>query len=131
MGFKYFNPHPRGLIVGDCVKRSLVAATEWPYRTVQRELNDYKKNTGARYFNTDYNPHKFVEKVLRAKKICFRRKITAAEFCKEYPVGRYILDMDDHWTAVIDSVIYDTFDPSDMLVVRAYKMKNESHNTPV
>ena len=55
--FKYYNPHPKGITteVGDCVKRAIVVTTGIPYIKVQNELNKYKKITGARSFNTDFN----------------------------------------------------------------------------
>ena len=64
--YKYYNPHPKGLSTDDCVKRALVVVTGRDYVTVQRELNEYKKVTGAKSFNSAENL-RYVENILKAK----------------------------------------------------------------
>ena len=126
--YKYFNAHPKGLLVGDCVKRAITMAAEMDYMDVQRELNRYKRITGARAFNTDYNPHKYVENVLQAKKLSFpavkgQSRMNGRKFCESYPQGRYILNMAGHWSCCVDGVIYDTWDCSDKCVYTAYELR--------
>ncbi len=125
--FQYFNNHPRGLLVKDCVKRAIALAACMDYTVVQRELNKHRVITHARAFNTDYNPHSYVENVLRAQKISFparrgEKRMTGERFCEAYPHGRYILTMPGHWTTCLDGVIYDTWDPSKHIVYTAYKI---------
>ena len=72
--YTYYNAHPKGLLVGDCVKRAISKAANMDYMEVQRELNRYKKVTGASAYNTDYNPHKYVENVLHGVKLSFPAK---------------------------------------------------------
>ena len=72
--YQYFNTHPKGKRVGDCVKRAITKATGMDYMEVQRQLNRYKKVTGASAYNTDYNPHKYVENVLHGEKLSFPAK---------------------------------------------------------
>ena len=48
--YKYLNVHPKGKIVRDCVKRAITLTANMDYMTVQRELNRYKKVTGAKKF---------------------------------------------------------------------------------
>ena len=117
--FKYFNPHPKGLSVDDCVKRAIVVVTDMNYTHVQRELNEYKKTTGAKSFNSIKNL-RYVEDILKARKIPLNKQLTAKEFCQKYPCGRYILDMDEHWSACVDGCIYDTWDYSEEKVNFAY-----------
>ena len=69
--YKYFNAHPKGLSVEDCVKRAITVAAQMDYMEVQRELNRYKKVTGVKAFNSDYNPHKYVENILHGVKLSF------------------------------------------------------------
>lgn len=45
--YKYLNVHPKGLKVRDCVKRAITTTTGMDYMEVQRELNRFKKITGA------------------------------------------------------------------------------------
>ena len=124
--FVVFNPHPHGLFVDDCVKRSIVAVTGMEYMEVQYRLNRYKKVTGARFFNSDYNPHRYIEEVLHAEKRICRpdergRRPTVAEFAAAHPIGHYILDVKGHWTALVDGVIRDTWNPSEKEVYVAWR----------
>jgi hypothetical protein len=41
---------------------------------------------------------------------------TVGDFAKAYPDGSYIVDTSKHWTAVVDGVIYDTWDCSQELI---------------
>ena len=43
--YQYYNAHPKGLLVGDCVKRAITVATQMDYMEVQRALNRHKKVT--------------------------------------------------------------------------------------
>ena len=125
--YQYYNAHPKGLLVGDCVKRAITKATGMDYMEVQRELNRYKKVTGAKSFNSDYNPHKYVENVLHARKLSFpavkgQPRMNAERFSKKYPKGSYILNMAGHWSCCVDGVIYDTWDCGTKCVYTAYQV---------
>ena len=122
--FKYYNPHPKGtfIVVGDCVKRAIVVTTGKSYNDVQKELNAYKKITGAKSFNTDSNPNRYVEEVLGAKKIEVKKNTTVASFCKENAKGRFILVLKEHWVGVYDSIYYDIWDCKDEIVYFAYEI---------
>lgn len=126
--FMYYNAHPKNLLVGDCVKRAITVATGMDYMEVQRELNRYKKITGAKDFNSDYNPHKYVENVLHGVKLSFpaqkgKPRMNGERFCKQYPNGRYILNMAGHWSCCVDGVILDTWDTSEKCVYTAYQVE--------
>jgi len=62
--FQYYNAHPYQLDVDDCVKRAITVTMSMEYMDVQRGLNQHKKITGAKKFNTDGNPRSYVENVL-------------------------------------------------------------------
>lgn len=130
--YKYFNAHQKGLSVGDCVKRAITLAAQMDYMEVQRELNRYKKVTGAKAFNSDYNPHKYVENVLHGVKLSFpaekgKPRMNGQRFCEVYKKGRYILNMAGHWSCCVDGVIYDTWDCSDKCVYTAYRIVPETN----
>jgi len=127
--YKYYNPHPKGLSTDDCVKRAIVVVTGMDYSNVQRELNEYKTVTGAKSFNSVKNL-RYVEDILKAKKISLDVEMTVDEFCKKYPKGRYILDMDEHWSACVDGCIYDTWDCSKEKVNFAYEIATEPYTMP-
>ena len=127
--YQYYNPHPTGLSTDDCVKRAIIVVTGWDYAIVQRELNDYKKVTGAKSFNSVKNL-RYVEDVLKARKIPLNNQLTAEEFCQKHPSGRYILDMDEHWSACVDGRIYDTWDCGKEKVNFAYEITTEPYAPP-
>ena len=115
--FNFYNAHPEGKRVGDCVKRAITFVTKMDYHQVQLELNRYKKVTGAKVFNERKNCDSYCENVLKMKKISFPAQSGVARmngysFAKSFPKGRYILNMAHHWTACVDGVIYDTYDCS-------------------
>lgn len=129
--YMYYNAHPKGLLVQDCVKRAISRAAEMDYHQVQLELNRYKKVTGAKQYNTDYNPHKYVENVLKGVKLSFpavkgKPRMNGRRFCECYPTGNYILNMAGHWSCCVDGVIYDTWDCSEKCVYTAYKVKDST-----
>ena len=127
--YKYYNPHPKGLSTDDCVKRAIVVVTGMDYSRIQRELNEYKKVTGAKSFNSVKNL-RYVEDVLKANKHLLKSKLTAEEFCKKHSIGRYILDMDEHWSACVDGCIYDSWDCSKEKVNFAYEITTEPYTPP-
>ena len=67
----------------------------------------------------------FVEDYLddRYPRECHYSK-SVGEFAYEHPFGKYAVTMHNHITAIIDGVIYDTFDPSDRIMRCAWKIKD-------
>ena len=130
MKYYNYNPHEKGLLVGDCVIRSIVCTTSMPYNQVRRQLNAFKKVTGAKSYNSDQNPHHFVEDVLNGKKISVENNVTVSDFCKMHPRGRFILDMDEHWSACVDGCIYDTWDCGKEKVNFTYEITTEPYTAP-
>ena len=125
--YVFYNAHPYGLFTDDCVKRAISLTADMDYMEVQRQLNRYKKITGAKKFYSNKNPHRYVENMLISKKIDLKDKITAKDFCKKHRKGRYILDMKGHWSCEVDGVIYDTWDCSEELVNFAYEITPTTH----
>lgn len=126
--FRYYNAHPKGLIVSDCVKRAISRAANMDYMEVQRELNRYKKVTGAKTYNSDYNPHRYVKNILHGVKMSFpaikgQKRMNGKTFSETYTKGSYILNMAGHWSCCVDGVIYDTWDCSSKCVYTAYKVR--------
>ena len=127
----FYNAHPEGKRVGDCVKRAISLVAEMDYHQVQLELNRYKKITGAKKYNSNYNPHKYCENVLKMEKLSFpaqagKSRMNGDRFTRAYPKGRYILNMAGHWTACVDGKIYDTWDCRGKCVYTAYKMRSKN-----
>jgi hypothetical protein len=128
--YKYFNAHPKGLRVKDCVKRAITKATGNDYMEVQRKLNECKKITGCNKFNDNKNWKYYVEEVLGAIKISFpavsgEERMNGKRFMNEYYRGTYILRMAGHLSVCVDGHIYDTWDCSDCCVYTAYKIVDD------
>ena len=109
----------RGKFTGDCVIRSIALASGRPYRSVH---NDFKKLIANK---RGYIP----EDGILTNKRAFKRYMLESGFvwnitCRigsrdrvhmnaaELPMGRLVLSLSKHYTAVINHVIYDTYDPS-------------------
>ena len=127
--YVYYNPHPKGLCTNDCVKRAIVVVTGKDYETVTRELNAYKAVTGAKAFNSIKNL-RYVQDVLKAKKIPLDSNLTVEAFCEKHTTGRYVVDIDEHWSACVDGCIYDTWDCGNKTINFAYEVSTEPFTPP-
>ena len=126
--FEYYNAHPQGKNVNDCVKRAITIASGMSYDDVTRGLNRYKKISGASVYNDRKNCDAYVEKVLLGTKMSFparagHSRMNGERFCRAYPKGNYILNMAGHWSVCIDGVIKDSWDPSQKCVYSAWKIE--------
>ena len=127
MSFVYYNAHPKGKLVGDCVKRSICKTTGIDYMEVQRTLNRLKRELGAEEFNDRKVLDEFIKRngflILSFPAKKGQVRMNGERFCLAYPKGSYILQMAGHWSACVDGVIYDTWDCSEKCVYRAFKVK--------
>jgi len=121
--FLYFNAHPDNKNVGDCVKRAITLCSNMDYQTVQNELNRYKKITNAKKFNDRKNFQPYVEKVLKWKRLKGYSNIKVGEFAKEHSNGTYLIKIRKHLTAVVDGVIYDTWNCSYKAINKVWQVK--------
>ena len=127
---KYYNPHPQGKNVADCVKRAITCASCQPYDVVSRALNRYKKISEAdTYNNWHINVVPFMNKFFLASKMSFparkgQCRMTGSDFCQEHDSGIYVLQMANHVACVKDGVLYDSWDSSDKCVYTAYCINN-------
>lgn len=125
--WQFNNPHPKGLMVGDCVKRAITIATGKSYGEVSRELNRLKREIGATKFSSDKVWKRYV-KDLGWKKISFpavagQPRVRGQEFVSKYPKGTYLLNVKRHLVTVVDGVYQDTFDSSGMMIYNAWEVK--------
>lgn len=118
MAFQYYNANPHKRDISDCVIRCTALLTGKSWEQAYEELSDYALLDGYLVENVP-----FVEKYLdeRYPRECHYSK-TVGEFAKEYPYGKYAVTMNNHITAIIDGVIYDTFDPSDRIMRCAWRI---------
>lgn len=110
----YYNPNPAGRNVGDCSVRAISAALNVDWETA------YDMLCAAGYNMCDMpNSNEVWGAVLRQHG--FYREIipdvcpdcyTTAEFCRDHPVGTYVLSYNGHVATVVNGDIYDTSDIS-------------------
>jgi hypothetical protein len=125
MSIVYYNRHPKGLLVEDCVVRAVSTAFNAGYVETRRDLNRIKKALG---FNS-YKDHDFLYEYLKDyerlifKAVRGQKRLKLDGFAKSYPKGTYIVAVRKHVVAVIDGVILDTWDSSYLTVYTAWKIE--------
>lgn len=110
--FKYFNPNPKGLRVGDCVIRAISKALNQSWQETYIEL------CLLGYIMGDLpSSNKVWDNYLKAQG--FKRDIvsndcpecyTIEDFCNEHPQGTFVIGTGTHAVAVIDGVYCDAWD---------------------
>lgn len=125
MNYVKYNPHPKGLKVGDCVKRAFTKALNKDYMEVQRLLNQVKNELGADTYNDNTVWRHLVKDF---KKISFpavkgQDRMNGHRFTEQYTKGTYILRMAGHLVTCVDGIIYDTWDSRDKCVYNAFQVR--------
>lgn len=124
--FKYFNPNPRGALLGDCAVRALAIAIGLTWDETYSILTEY----GYRFKNLP-NADEVWSAVL--KDFGFKRKsipdtcpncYTIREFCFDHPKGTFVVGTGSHVVAVIDGDIYDTWDSGDEVPIVYWRKEN-------
>ncbi len=122
--YKFFNAHPKGLRVKDCVKRALTVATGEDYMEIQRQLNRLKRELGAEHYNDNVVWKKFISnkgwKEFTFQAVKGQKRMNGESFCESYPKGTYVLSMAGHLSVCKDGVIYDTWNCSQKCVYKAW-----------
>ena len=110
---------------GDCVCRAIAIATQRPYKEIYNLINELAKSErrgkrksgvssarGGVYKTTE-------DKVMKLLGWKWIPTMLVGKGCKvhlqedELPKGRLVVSLSRHFTAVIDGVIHDTYDPND------------------
>lgn len=123
--FTYYNPHPKGKFVNDCVKRAITIATGLSYNEVQRQLNATKRELGLDVYN---NPKVWEQYLLRngferinfpaTKGVKRVTPLTLAINSNKNDI--YVCRCAKHLVTVTDNQIFDTWDSSVKCVYFAY-----------
>lgn len=117
--WKYYNANTLGNSVNDCVVRaiSLVEGKSWD--KTYKELSEIARKEGILLDDVNFVEH-YLDK--RYKRACHYSK-TVGGFAKEYNRGKFLVTMEGHITAVVDGIIYDTFDCSEKRMWCAWKVR--------
>jgi hypothetical protein len=106
---------------GDCVTRAIAIVAEMPYEEIYERLSSgagkERKSRGKTARNGVHTSRKWFKEFMKALGFAWTPTMGIGTGCKvhltdgELPVGRIIARVSGHYTAVIDGVIHDTFDP--------------------
>lgn len=115
----FYNPNPKGRMVGDCVIRALTMALDEPWERVYVALSAQGFSM-CEWGNADPVWGAF----LRSKG--FHREMipntcpdcyTIADFARDHPKGTFILGTGNHAVAVKDGDIFDSWDSSNAIPI--------------
>lgn len=127
MGFKYFNANPINNLVGDCVIRAVAFLTKqtWDQAFIgicakAFEMKNMPSSNAV--WNAYLIDHGFVKTLLpNTCPACY----TVREFCRDYPVGDYILALNGHVVAVSNGDYYDTWDSGSEIPVFYWRKERQ------
>lgn len=114
LSFVHYNPHPKGLYTGDCVKRALTKAIEIDYNRVSQMLIQEMHNQGFSVNNIEqvYGP------VLRkfgfseyTGSIQFHNK-NVFQLSKLFPKGIVVIQSHKHLATMVDGQLFDSWNSS-------------------
>jgi hypothetical protein len=106
---------------GDCVARSISIITGRPYMDVYRDLAEGGKAQRGKKSSPRtgmFTQRKWFKDYMTVRGFEWVPTMTVGSGCKvhlnadELPKGRLVISVSKHYTAMIDGVIHDTFDPS-------------------
>jgi len=115
--FKFYNPNPEKLLVGDCVVRAIskITGQDWEKTYIDICLEGFEQH------DMPSANHVWESYLIR---LGFTRRLlpdtclmcyTVRDFCEDFPTGEYILSTGEHVIAVLDGDYYDTWDSGDEL----------------
>jgi len=113
---------------GDCVVRSIAIVTEKPYQEVYNALNDMAKCERPRKGRNKSSARNGVKRAtirryLESLALKWTPCMGIGTGCRvhlvddELPMGRLVVSLSKHLTAVINGVIHDTYDPQRATII--------------
>lgn len=128
MSFQFFNPNPRHKrSVGDCSVRAISKALNIPWETAYLDLASEGFELGDMP-----SSNSVIDSYLRSKG--FRKYAipndcpncyTFNDFAEEHFRGRFLVCTGTHIAAIVDSILWDSWDSSDEIVIYYYEREEE------
>lgn len=126
MAFIYYNSNPKQKIVGDCTIRaiSLLTDQDWIETSIGLALTSILE-CDMPSSNVVWSKYLFENGYVRYAipntcPYCY----TVRDFCKDHPIGKFLLATGKHVVTVIDGDYYDTWDSGDQVPIY-YWLKGE------
>ena len=126
MAFRFYNPNPNKLIVGDCVIRAVSRLLEEDWDAtyarislqgfVMKDMPSSNGVWGQCLLENRFEP---------ATPLCQFRKppCTVRSFAEDHPTGRFLLFIGGHVVTVVNGDYYDTWDSGDEVPLFYWKEK--------
>ena len=110
---------------GDCVIRAFAVAADIDWIEafdwlVKNARNTYNVPNDKGNYEYVFEKYGFVRKSIKVEK--GKKRMTVEGFCKEHKKGRFILNVANHLTPVVDGVCYDTWNPANKCVYSYYEL---------
>lgn len=124
MWIKY-NPNPTGRSVGDCSVRAIAKALniDWEDAYIMIMKNGYAMGdmpSSDSVWGAVLRQHGFYRKSIpNTCPDCY----TARDFCRDNPIGTFVLGFGGHVATVVDGDIYDTWDSSNEIPIYVWYRK--------
>lgn len=123
--WRYFNPNPAGLHVGDCTIRAICAATGLSWYAVHDELCQLSRRmadmpSADRVWWELLKKHGFTRRrVIDRCPDCY----TVADFASDHPAGVYVLGPREHAVAVINGEYWDSWDSGETVPLYCFERR--------
>ena len=117
--FRYYNPNPVAAKVGDCSVRAVSKALniDWEKAYAMIVANGFQMGdvpSSNNVWGSVLRQHGFFREVIpNTCPDCY----TIKQFCRDNPVGTYVIGTNNHVVTVVDGDWYDTWDSGDEIPV--------------
>lgn len=124
--YVYYNNNPEGIKIGDCVVRAISKSLDQPWERTYVGLClkgfEFADMPSSNAIWGAYLIDKgFIRRTLpNTCPNCY----TIADFARDFPEGRYVVATGSHAVAIIDGVVYDTWDSSNEVVAYYFERRD-------
>lgn len=121
MTWKQYNPNPTGRVnVGDCAVRAVAKAldTDWETAYAMIAAKGYLMGdvmSSDAIWGAVLRQHGFIRTAI--PNTCPDDCYTAEDFCRDHPRGVFVLGFGGHTAAVVDGILFDSWDSSGLIPV--------------
>lgn len=121
--YSHYNPNPQGNRVGDCVVRAISKALNQSWEDTYIELTIQGYIMGDLLSSNGVWGAYLRDKGFEMHAICpkYPDCYTIDDFCREHSKGVYVIGTGSHAVAVVDGIIFDTWNSGGEIPIYYYK----------